>query len=408
MAKKLTDIAIRNLKPQADRYEIRDAASPVRVVVQPSGHKSFIVRYRSPLDGKPAKLTLQPGIGLAAARKEAADALYEVEKGRDPNKVKKAAKTKAAAAAADTVRAVSESYLSREGKRLRTIDQRRAAFERLIFPAVGDRPIGELKRSEINRLLDRIEDERGPRMADMTLAFLRRVLNWHAIRDDDFLSPIAHGMARTKPKERARSRVLTDDELRAVWKAAGEGKGPLPALLKFLLLTAARRSEAAEMMWAEIEGTDWMLPAARNKTKLDLVRPLSQAAQDLLAAQPQIDGCKYVFTTDGKHPLSGFSKFKRVFDKTCGVSGWTLHDLRRTARSLMSRAGVSSDHAERALGHVIGGVRGTYDRHEYHREKKLAFDALAALIRQIVDPKNNIISIAATAPRGCLTTILPG
>ena len=79
MAKRLTDIAIRNLKPQADRYEIRDAISPLRVVVQASGHKSFIVRYRSPLDGKPAKLTLMAGISLAAARKEAADALYEVE-----------------------------------------------------------------------------------------------------------------------------------------------------------------------------------------------------------------------------------------------------------------------------------------------------------------------------------------
>jgi integrase len=251
MAKRLTDIAIRNLKPGVMRREIPDPGQRgLYVVLQPSGRVSYAVRFR--VNGKPTKLTLQPGITLAAARKEAAAALYEVEKGHDPSETKKTAKAKAVSAAAKTVRAISESYLSREGKRLRTADQRRATLERLIFPAIGDRPIGEVKRSEVNGLLDRVEDERGPRMADMTLAVLRKIMNWHASRDDDFRSPITRGMARTKPKERARSRTLTDGELRAVWKAAGEGRGPFPALIKFLLLTAARRSEAAEMTWAEL------------------------------------------------------------------------------------------------------------------------------------------------------------
>jgi integrase len=390
MAKRLTDIAIRNLKPGVMRREIPDPGQRgLYVVLQPSGRVSYAVRFR--VNGKPTKLTLQPGITLAAARKEAAAALYEVEKGHDPSETKKTAKAKAVSAAAKTVRAISESYLSREGKRLRTADQRRATLERLIFPAIGDRPIGEVKRSEVNGLLDRVEDERGPRMADMTLAVLRKIMNWHASRDDDFRSPITRGMARTKPKERARSRTLTDGELRAVWKAAGEGRGPFPALIKFLLLTAARRSEAAEMTWAELDGTDWVLPAARNKAACDLVRPLSQAAQDLLAGLPRVDGCAFVFTTDGKHPLSGFSKFKKDFDKTSGTNAWVLHDTRRTARSLMSRGGVPSDHAERALGHVIGGVRGVYDRHEYHREKKCAYDALAQQIETIVNPpKGNV------------------
>ena len=124
--------------------------------------------------------------------------------------------------------------------------------------------------------MDRIEDKRGPRMADMTLAVLRKVMNWHATRSDDFRSPIVRGMARVKPKERARSRTLSDDELRAIWQAASEGRGPFPALVKFLLLTAARRNEAASMTWAEVEGTDWTLPASRNKMKVDLVRPLSK------------------------------------------------------------------------------------------------------------------------------------
>jgi integrase len=92
-----------------------------------------------------------------------------------------------------------------------------------------------------------------------------------------------------------------------------------------------------------------------------------------------------VFTTnDGLKPISSLSLFKSQLDAASDTKGWTLHDLRRTARSLMSRAGIPSDHAERCLGHVIGGVRGVYDRHEYHTEKQQAFEALAALIERIV------------------------
>jgi integrase len=93
------------------------------------------------------------------------------------------------------------------------------------------------------------------------------------------------------------------------------------------------------------------------------------------------------------------SHAKIKFDKACGVTGWTLHDLRRTARSLMSRAGVSPDHAERCLGHVIGGVRGTYDRHEYHAEKAQAYAALSELISRIVNPSDNVAELAAQKRR---------
>jgi integrase len=152
------------------------------------------------------------------------------------------------------------------------------------------------------------------------------------------------------------------------------------------VLTAARRDEARELIRDEIQGGDWILPAARNKTKLDLVRRLSGAAQTIVEAQAGIDDSSFVFSVSGKKAIASLSRYKRDFDKACGVTGWTLHDLRRTARSLMSRAGISSDHAERCLGHVIGGVRETYDRHEYHSEKKRAYEALATLIERIVHP----------------------
>ncbi len=133
------------------------------------------------------------------------------------------------------------------------------------------------------------------------------------------------------------------------------------------------------MVRSEIVGRDWTLPKERNKAKVDLVRPLSSAA---LAVLPETEG--FVFSPDGTKPFSTFSRDKRALDEASGTSGWTIHDCRRTARSLMSRAGVNSDIAERCLGHVIGGVRGTYDRHQYYDEKLKAFEALASLVDRIV------------------------
>jgi integrase len=388
------------------------------LVVQPSGAKSWALRYR--FGGRPAKLTLgtllvidrdgkepdKPDIGgpltLAAARKLAGDALLQVRQGRDPGAQKKAQRVATALVAADTLRLICEEYLKREGPRLRTVGQRRAIFDRLIYPVLGQRQIDSIKRSDVARLLDEVEDKSGARMADMTLAVLRRVMNWHASRSDDFRSPIVRGMARTKPKERARERTLTDDELRAIWKVAADFEGPFGALLRLLLLTGARRSEAASLRWSELAGTDWILPAARNKTKVDLLRPLSSSALALLEKVQKIADCDFVFTTDGKRPIGGFSKFKVEIDKVCGVTGWTLHDLRRTARSLMSRAGVPTDHAERCLGHVITGVRATYDRHEFRAEKKRAFEALATQIELVLNPQHNVAPLHLSGRRASL------
>ena len=200
------------------------------------------------------------------------------------------------------------------------------------------------------------------------------------------------GMARTKPSEHARSRILNDDELRALWRAGDSMEGPTGRFVQFLLLTAARRNEAAHMRWSEIVGADWTLPADRNKTKVDLTRPLSAAAQAVLTKVPRIAGADFVFSADGRR-LGGFSRRKAEIDAASGVTDWTLHDLRRTARSLMSRAGVPSNHAERCLGHVITGVEGTYDRHSYRDEMARSYESLAAQIERIVDPRPNVVAL---------------
>jgi integrase len=221
-------------------------------------------------------------------------------------------------------------------------------------------------------------------MAQAVLAVLSKIFNWHASRSDDFRSPIVRGMARVKPAEQARDRILTDDELRQVWRTT-EREGIFGSLVQFLLLTGARRAEATGLQRSELDDAgNWTLPAARNKVKVELVRPLNKAARDVLARQ--VDIGPFVFTYTGRRPIHSISLFKKRFDAACGVTGWTLHDLRRTARSLMSRAGVNADHAERCLGHVIAGVRGTYDRHDFRAEMAHAYEALAAQIERIVNP----------------------
>jgi integrase len=390
--KHATDLGIRALRPQAKRYE-EPLGHGLYIAVQPSGHRSYAVRYR--FAGKPRKLTLPGGLTLAAARKAAADALYEITQGRDPGAARRQQKQAQRLAATDTVQAICEDYFRREGSKLRSGRRRQHELEQKVYPVLGDRPITEIKRSDMVRLFDRIEETAGGPTADLVKAFLSRIFNWHAARSDDFRSPIVRGMARTKPRERARSRVLTDDELRAVWKTAAEQADPFAALIRFLLLTAARQGEAVAMPWREVDGTDWVLPPERNKVKVELVRPLSSTAQALLAKLPRIADSKFVFTT-GHRPLGSLSTRKRRFDKQCGVTGYTLHDLRRTARSLMSRAGVSADHAERCLGHVIGGVPGVYDRHRFHEEMHRAYEALAAQIERIVNPTDNVTEFKRT------------
>jgi integrase len=388
----LTAVGVAKLKPDSTRREVPDAGCPrLYLVVQPSGRKSFAVRYR--YQGRSRKLTLPPGLSLAQARAAATAALAEVEKGNDPSVTKHTAKEVRQAAAANTFRAVAENYLRREGGKLRSADWQQRLLGRLVYPQIGDLPIASIKRKAVVTLLDRIEDSNGPVMAHSTLAVVRRIMSWHSARDEDYASPIVRGMSRIKPKERARSRILSDDELRSIWKAT-ERTDPFSAYLKFLLLTACRRDEARELVWDEIKNGVWLLPAIRNKTKVDLVRPLSGAALKVIEAQPHIVDCPFAFTATGGGPITSLSRYKKALDLACDVTGWTLHDLRRTARSLMSRAGVTSDHAERCLGHVIGGVRGTYDRHQYLDEMRHAYEALAAQIERIVNPPDgNVVSL---------------
>ena len=156
------------------------------------------------------------------------------------------------------------------------------------------------------------------------------------------------------------------------------------------------------------EDAIWEIPAERYKTKRPNFIPLSKAALAVIDAQPKIDDCDYIFPSRAKTPFSGFGKSKAALDKAVlaamkkhakkgvkveSLPNWTLHDLRRTAKTLMVRAGVRPDISERVLGHVIAGVEGTYDRHSYAEEKRDALEKLAAMIERILNPISSNVAI---------------
>jgi integrase len=326
-------------------------------------------------------------LSLTQARREARKLVGDIARGGDPVADRRAERPDAA----NTVRSIAEEFFRREGGKLRSLEERRAVFDRVIFPKFGGRQIDSIKRSEIVRWLDGIEDERGPGSAQKAKAYLSKLMTWHAGRDDDFLTPFVRGMSRGKPGGNARDRTLSDDEIRAIWRATGDTPGPFGCYVRFLLLTATRRNEASHMSRAEREGDLWVIPASRMKGKAEHIIPLSTAAMQVLASIPPMG--PWMFTFDGRRPIKGLNGCKKDLDERSGVTGWVLHDLRRTARSLMSRAGVDADIAERCLAHSIGGIRGVYDRHGFIEEKGRAFEALAAQLERIVNPQDNVISM---------------
>jgi Arm DNA-binding domain len=275
---KLTSAFVKTATANGKERELYwDAALPsFGLVVTERGAKSFVAQYRH--NGRSRRYTIgaASNLDLDAARKRARAVLGQVAQGQDPVTEKK----QAANAGRNTLKAICEAYLAREGKNLRSADNRRSALERLVYPKLGVRQIEAIGRRDIVNLLDQIEDEKGPDAANSVLAFIRAIFNWHATRDDDFVSPIVKGMARQT--NGARERVLSDDELKAVWLAADKLDPPWGQYVRFLLLTACRRNEAAQATWSEIKGDIWTIPAERYKSDHDTTLPLSKAAMKVL------------------------------------------------------------------------------------------------------------------------------
>ncbi len=219
-------------------------------------------------------------------------------------------------------------------------------------------------------------------------------MNWHAARTDDYVPPIIRGMRRDDPQAKKRARILDDDEIRALWTAADKG-APFGAFLKLLLLTGQRRQKVAAMRWQDVtlDGT-WDIPTEPREKGNGGALLLPEVAQEIIRSQKRIGGNPYVFPGRGDVHFNAFSPSKRSIDERAKIAPWTVHDLRRTARSLMARAGVRPDIGERVMGHAIEGVEGVYDRHSYHDEKADALKRLAGLLETILNPPGeNVVAL---------------
>jgi integrase len=392
MRKTLTDKGVLALKPRLKRYAFPDPELRGHFVrVQPSGAKSFVAVARDPY-GKQiwSNIGAADVLKIDDAREQARAALKRIKVGLpafDAPPVKP-----------DTFKAVAENWLKRHvaAKKLRTEREIKRTLEKYVYPQWQDRDFVSIKRSDISALLDHIEDAHGGRQADLVLATVRSISNWFAGRDDSYVSPFVRGMRRVK--NGARARILDDDELRLIWKQA-EANGQFGAIIRLLLLTGQRREKVATIKWSDIADGVWTIATAEREKGNAGSLALPVQALKIIEAQPRIGDNPYVFAGRGLGCYN-ISMSKGPFDaKLPTMPRWTLHDLRRTARSLMSRAGIRPDISERVLGHAIGGVEGIYDRHQYDHEKADALARLATLIDSIVHPRDNVLPMAKPRKR---------
>jgi integrase len=382
MRKTLTDKGVAALKPRAQRYAYPDPELRGHYVrVTPNGAKSFVAVTLDPR-GKQVWATIGPTdrYAIEAARELAREAIKRVHVGLP------AFETPPEKPA--TFQDVAEQWMTRHvrGNGLRSIRQITRHLNAHIYPAWADRTFLDIRRSDVAALLDRVQDNHGARAADYVLAVTRGIMNWFATRNDDFTPPIVRGMQRRSAHAQARARILDDDEIRTIWLAA-ETNGPFGAIVRLCLLTAQRSRKVAAMKWADVSRDgEWMIPVEPREKNTAGSLILPKAALDIIRARHELGDNPHVFPARiGNGPFNSFGPAKGKFDAKLGnVRPWTVHDLRRSARSLMARAGVRPDIAERVMGHAVAGVEGVYDRHSYAAEKAAALAKLATLIDAIV------------------------
>jgi integrase len=420
MAKALTVKRVENERAGPQRREIPDGRLiGLYLVVQPSGQKSFAVRYRSA--GRTRKFTLgtYPAIELAQARSLGAAALRLVAQGGDP-----AAEKKLNAAGTDLVvnllplfieryakpraKAKNRPDLWRETGRILGLRPDPAAPDKLIeaggdvLPRWRGRRVQDITKRDVIALIDDICDRGARIMANRTLAALRTFFGWCVSRDILQISPCTG--IRAPAEENGRDRVLNEVELRLIWRASLQLGYPFASIVQLLLLTGQRLNEITRMRWTEVDLNKAAVcfPADRVKNTTVHEIPLPTAALDILRSVPRIETpAKFIFASARGKPPSGFSHAKENLDRAVtaanrgkAIPHWTFHDLRRSMASGMARIGVDLHVIEKILNHKSGtfrGVVGVYQRHDFTMEKR---EALERYSRQITVPKTDGASAA--------------
>jgi integrase len=431
--KALTSAAIKRLPPApaGKRAEHFDAVLPSFALrVTDKGEKSYILLTR--LNGKLLRLTIGkaqieedgPGLSLADARQQARDWLMMCQKGIDPRAEKRAA-LEAANAPRPSVFTVTKAIAAYEKGHISRLKPRsqveaRRPLEKMLLTPWPDRALAEVTKADIREGLADIVEAGNPIAANRALANLKAFFNW-CISEDRLEANPCIGIRPPGGEEISRDRVLSSDEIRLLWPVMGEAGYPFGCLAQFLLVTAQRRDEASSMRWSEISDIDgpnpiWTIAATKNKGGRLHEVPLSPLAVQILKSLPRIgiqfqtgrpaDLSDYVFTTNGRAPISGFSASKARLDAMIAkelagdehsqLARWTLHDLRRTAASGMARADIPPHVVSRVLNHSPGkteGVTAIYNRYGYIREKRHALASWSSKLESIIAPPNNIVQI---------------
>lgn len=402
VAKELTALAIEKIKPGPARREIPDGrVGGLYFIIQPSGKRSWAVRYR--FGGKPWKFTIGafPAIDLKRARVLAGDAKDKVAEGKNPGAEKKATKT-ATIPANDIVETVAARFILQYAKRNlkpSTAAEIERILNREIVPAWRGRRLSEIRRPDIHDLLDSIVDG-APVAANRTLSWFRRMCSWAVERGLIEVNPCTG--IKAPAIETARDRILSDAELAAVWRATETLDDPYGAFVRILVLSGQRRTEVAGIRWSEIdlEAKVWILPGARAKNAREHQIPLSDSAIEILRALPRIAGSDLIFTLNGRNRITGFSLVKDRLDELMptGTPAWTIHDLRRSFASGCARLGIAVHVVEAALNHRSGTIKGVaaiYNPYSYDAEKRAALAAWARHVEAIVtgETAENVIEI---------------
>lgn len=388
MAKVLTSKFVESAKaPAQGRSEYWDAALPdfsLRITAR--GKKSFTLRYRIG-EGYKRLSWPYPAYTLSEAREEAQKAVRAVERGDVPEE-RKEAPAAAPQTFGDLCTKYVEEYLKPNVRRWKAAE---GEIKNHLRPALGSKRLENVDRAAVRQMIDDIA-KKHPVAANRALARTRAIFNWAIERDLWAFDPTAK--MKKPSKEKPVSRTLSDDELVAIWKGCDALDFPAKQYVRFLILCGQRRDDVRCMTRDEVDGTTWIIPAERYKGDRQHLVPLTDGMIELLAESDVKDG--FLFSlAEGKKPYGNLVKPKRALDKASKVTDWTLHDIRRTVRTGLSKLGIRPDIAERVIGHSVGGRLGeTYDLYSYREEKLQALKAWEAYMIGLLADKKEPKSVA--------------
>jgi integrase len=363
-----------------------DAGCPgFGVKVTPKGRKVFIVLYRTGGAGsKLRKYTIGPygRVTIHQARVAAQRVFAAKLDGRDPAAEKREAKRRVVA---DHVGDLLETYIVQRLSKKRSGDEISRLLRREVGKTWAGKSIHEIGKRDVVDIVAAIEQRGAPVAANKTLKSIKTFLRWCVGRAVLDQSPAEN--VPLPAKEVARDRVLDDQELAQIILNARQIGGPYGGIVELLALTGQRREEVARLVREELNLTQrvWTIPKSRTKNAKAHVVHLSGQSIDVLNRGNKRG--PLVFSVLGIKPFQGFSRGKRLLDQLSGVTGWTLHDLRRTCVSGMARLGVAPHVADKILNHSVGtisGVAAVYQRHEFLTERREALERWGAHLAHIV------------------------